>query len=332
MKNETANKVAFLMLAIVVVFLISWVISSADCFCTAVLALIVGVFCWDIEKNFEILKKEGHPKNFEPIKEYLGIVTQGKVEAYVINLDEAKKRWDFMKPQVEALQMPYERVAAVEGKKLSKKFMNEIVDETSYMKFFRGTPELGTIGCSLSHERVWRKFLESDNEFALILEDDVKFDPMKLREIVNFSIENEGLWDILSFESNHHGYPQKIAKFSSKKIDESEFLVFYMTNVKHSGAYLIGRSSAKKMLEKFYPIKMPLDHYYSRSWEFGLRFCGIEPRIVEQKFGDSQIKLEASKKIEDKRILITNIAYNVYTECMRTTYNALLYLASRRRL
>lgn len=332
MKNETANKVAFLVLAIVVVFLVSWIISSSDFFCTIVLALIVGVFCWDLEKKLELLRKEGHPKNSEPLQEYSGDIKAGKVGAYVINLDRAKERWEFIKPQVEALQIPYERVSAVDGNKLSKKFINEIVDEVSYTKFFRMPPEIGTIGCSLSHEKVWKKFLESGNEFALIFEDDVKFDPIKLRETVKFSVENSGLWDILSFESNHHGYPQKIAKFTSEKFDDTEYLVFYMTNVKHAGAYLVGRQTVKKLLEKFYPIKMPLDHYYSRSWEFGLRFCGAEPRIVEQKFGDSQIKVGKNEKIEDKKMLLTNIAYNIYTELMRTTYNALLYLASRRKL
>lgn len=332
MRNETAYKVAFFTLAIVLIFLLSLMVCSADFFSTSVLALIVGVFCCDLEKNFEILKKDAHPKNAELISEYSGKIEHAKVTAYIINLDRAKERWDFIKPQVDKLQIPYERVVAVDGKRLSKKFIKEIVDEVSYAKFFRMLPEAGTVGCSLSHEKAWRKFLESDSEFALIIEDDVKFDPEKLREAIEFAVQNRGLWDILSFESNHYGYPQKIAKFTSQKSGEDAFLVFYMTNVKHAGAYLIARETAKILLERFYPIKMPLDHYYTRSWEFGLRFCGFEPRIVEQKFGDSQIKDEVVEKFSDGKTLAAYIAYEAYTELMKSTYNGLLYLTSRRQL
>lgn len=326
MRNETARKIAFLMLAVLLIFLISWMIGSADFFSTAVLAVIVGVFCWDIEEYFDLLKKENHARNSEPINENSNVQC-GKITAYVLNLARAKERWEFILSQVKALGIPYEKITAIDGKKLSEKSKKDIVDEVSYSRFFKMMPEAGTIGCSLSHEKAWRHFLESDNEFALIFEDDVKFDPKELAEVIKSAIKNQSLWDILDFELNHYGYPQKIAKLALGK-----FLVFYMTNVKHAGAYLLNRSAAKKMLEKFYPIKMPLDHYFTRSWEFGLRFCGVEPRIVEQKFGDSQIKCDETEKFEDAKTLAVNVAYNVYTAFMQTAYNFLLYLSSRRRL
>lgn len=326
MRNETARKIAFLMLAVLLIFLISWMIGSADFFSTTVLAVIVGVFCWDIEEYFDLLKKENHQKNSEPINENSNVQC-GKITAYVLNLARAKERWEFILPQVKALGIPYEKITAIDGKKLSEKSQKDIVDEVSYSRFFKMLPEAGTIGCSLSHEKAWRHFLESDNEFALIFEDDVKFDPEELAEVIKSAIKNQSFWDILDFELNHYGYPQKIAKLAFDK-----FLVFYMTNVKHAGAYLLNRSAAKKMLEKFYPIKMPLDHYFTRSWEFGLRFCGVEPRIVEQKFGDSQIKCDETEKFEDAKTLAANIAYNIYTAFMQTAYNFLLYLSSRRRL
>lgn len=332
MKNETAHKIAFFILVLILISLLSLLLCSADFFSTAVLALIVGVFCWDIEKNFKILKKEGHPKNSEPIAEYEGEIKSGKVSAYVINLDRASKRWAFIEPQVKKLKIPYERVSATDGKQLSKELIKDIVDDVSYTKFFRMHPEVGTIGCSLSHEHVWRQFLKSDNEFALVIEDDVAFDSDKLREAIEFATQNKDLWDILSFESNHYGHPQKIAKFTYEKSGEDSFLVLYITNVKHAGAYLIGRNTAKKLLEKFYPIKMPLDHYYSRSWEFDLRFCGVEPRIVEQKFGDSQIKNEVCEKLSDSKTLAAKIGYEIYTESIRSLYNDLLYLTNRMKL
>lgn len=326
MRNESVKKIAYLALAIFVIFIISCILGSSDFFSTAVFASIIGIFCWDAEDCFGFLKKKNHIKNSEPIKEN-ECIQKGKASAYVLNLTRAKERWEFMLPQVKALNIPYEKISAVDGKKLSDKLKKEIVDEVSFSYFFKTLPEAGSIGCSLSHEKAWRKFLESDDEFALILEDDVSFDPRALSEIVASAIKNHTLWDIIGLELNHYGHPQKIEKLLPEK-----FLVLYMTNVKHSGAYLINRSAAKKLLERFYPIKMPLDHYFTRSWEFGLRFCGVEPRLVEQTFGDSQIKCDDSEKIGNAKVLTISVLYNIYTAFMQTVYNFLLYLSNKRRL
>lgn len=326
MKTYTAKKIAFLFPSILLILFVSWIIGSTDFFATAVLALIVGVFCWDIEEYCDLFRKKNHSHNFAPIVDNLD-VKQRKITAYVLNLDRAKERRNFILSQVNELGIPYERIAAVDGKAISEEERDNIVHNESYKNFFKMLPESGTIGCSLSHEKAWRCFLESDNEFALVFEDDVKFEPQKLAEVVESAIDHKDIWDILSFESNHYGYPQKVAKLA-----QDESIVFYMTNVKHAGAYLINRNAAKQLLEKFYPIKMPLDHYYTRSWEFGLRFCGVEPRIVEQKFGDTMIKNESTERFEDAKTLAVNILHNIYTEFMRTVYNFLLYISSRRKL
>ncbi len=249
--------------------------------------------------------------------------TQKKVTAYILNLDRAIERLQFILPQVLDLGIPYERIPAIDGNTLNGKELANIADIESYKNYFKMFPEPGTIGCTLSHEKALKSFLSSDNEFAVIFEDDVQFDPKELSEIITSVIEKKHLWDIVGFELNHNGNPLKIANISQKK-----YLALYMTNVKHAGAYIINRVAAHKLLKKIYPIKMPFDHYYTHSWEFRLIFCGIEPRVVEQKFGDSQIKSANYKKIKSLSILIRNAIYNVYTSLMHIMYNFYCYLFS----
>lgn len=327
MKNETVKKNAFLTILVLGTFCISKVIGGADLFATITLALIVGIFCWDIEEFFCILKNDPDKKYDSSLNINNNDIRKNAVTAYILNLDRAKDRWKFMQPQIKKLKIPYERISAIDGKELSEKFIKENVDRRSYGRFFKMLPEKGTIGCSLSHEKALRRFLQSSDEFALIFEDDVKFDPKILAETVQSAIQQKHLWDIVSFELNHYGYPQKISR-----LEADVYLVFYMTNVKHSGAYLINRMAAERLLQRFFPIKMAWDHYFTRSWEFGIRFCGVEPRIVEQKFGNSQIKDEKMKKFNDNKTLLINLGYNIYTAVMQTIYNFYLYLSSRRRL
>jgi glycosyl transferase family 25 len=186
------------------------------------------------------------------------------------------------------------------------------------------SPERGTIGCSLSHEEAWKRFLASDNEFAIVFEDDVKFDSQQLSEIVSSLINEKQLWDIVGLELNHHGRPIKL-----KSLPYGKHLVIYLTNVKHTGAYMLNRKAAYRLLQKMYMIKMPIDHYFTRSWEFNLKFCGVEPRIVQQAFGDSQIKSEHLERKNSMNIFIRNISYKICTAMMNTIYNLCCYIYLR---
>lgn len=242
------------------------------------------------------------------------------VGGFLINLDRSTDRMNFVKPHIDQLGIPLERISAVDGKLLSEEEVQKICDQEQFKRYFKMLPERGTIGCSLSHEKVWRRFLESKYEFALVFEDDVVFNPQELKACVVKAIEKKSLWDILSFEMIHDGWPLKIAN-----LHVDRYLSFYLASVKHSGCYLINRNAAKNLLEKFYPIIMPLDHYFTAAWEFDIKFAGVEPRIVHQNFGDSQIKIEPSKKSKDLGIKISNAIFNVRRAAVGFLYNLILY-------
>jgi GR25 family glycosyltransferase involved in LPS biosynthesis len=254
-------------------------------------------------------------------------VTSGKVGSYVINLDVAKERWNFVESSVAALGFQVERISAVDGRTLSSKEIESVTNVELYKFFFKMYPEEGTIGCALSHEKAWRAFLESDNEFALICEDDIQFDSKKLREVIDFVLRERESWNIVNFETKHDGFPQRISKYF-----QGQSLVVYLANVTHAGCYLIDRRAAYELLRKFYPIKMPVDHYLTAAWEFDLKFVGVEPRMVFQKFGDSHIKTLPSKKIRILFVIVVNAIYHVQRAIMHFTYNffCLYYFRQRR--
>jgi GR25 family glycosyltransferase involved in LPS biosynthesis len=247
----------------------------------------------------------------------------GKIVAYFLNLDRASERLAYILPQISELNIPFERISAVDGASLSEHEVKSIADIECYKRYFKMSPEPGTIGCSLSHKIAWDRFLESDSEFALIFEDDVKFDPDELRRVVRLLMQKKGLWDLVALELNHNGSPAKIFPLFRDK-----FLVIYLTNIKHSGCYLINRVTAKKLIEKFYPIKMPLDHYFTAAWEFDIKFTGIESRIVNQQFGNSQIKF-SSTKTNSPIYLITNAIYNIKRSATHTVYNFYCFLRAK---
>ena len=243
------------------------------------------------------------------------------VGAFLINLDRATERLKFVKPRIDQLGLSFERISAIDGKLLSEEEIQKFCDQEQFKKYFKMLPEKETIGCSLSHEKALRMFLESEYEFALIFEDDVEFDPCELKDCVEKAIEKKDLFDILSFEVTHNRFPLKISDLC-----EDKYMALYFTAVKHAGCYLINRSAVKKLLDKFFPIIMPFDHYFTAYWEFDIKFAGVEPCIVTQSFGDSQIKTGSTKKIDDFRIKISNAIFNIRRSTVGFLYNLFLVL------
>ena len=53
-------------------------------------------------------------------------------------------------------------------------------------------------------------FYKWNNQFALVLEDDISFNPNLFRNILNKSLRISELWDVVFFDIYHGGLPIKI--------------------------------------------------------------------------------------------------------------------------
>jgi glycosyl transferase family 25 len=255
-------------------------------------------------------------------------VTDG-VGVYLINMDRAKERYDNAMKSIPKLNLPTHRISAVDGLALSKTELDTVVDFEAYRQFMGHYPNLGTIGCSLSHLKTWKEFLKSDYEFALIFEDDMGFDGQLLAKVIKELTTNAKLWDIVSFDILHRGLPLTIKKLNN--IDEK--LSVYLGHILRSGGYLINRNTACKLLEKALPIKMPIDYYFTRSWEFGIKFTGIEPRIVQKTYEGSTIRpTPQSRSVEEPEPLgqrLYRALYKVQWHVMKFGYNLMIYIKSK---
>ncbi len=247
------------------------------------------------------------------------------VGAYIINLNRSKERYEYIKGYVKDLGLKLERVEAIDGSTLSMEEISEKVDLKSYKAFLGHLPKLGTIGCSLSHIKVWQTFLESNLQFAVIFEDDVSFDPNKVKTIIDDLTRNSKLWDVVILEIHHSGCPLTI-----KNLVDNHHLAVYLMKVTHTGAYIINKKAAKNLLEKALPIKMPIDHYFTRAWELDIKFTGVEnPRIVYQTFGESEIAKTQEISGEKRNTLdsLKRFMYTLQSDVIRFLYNLKLYLS-----
>lgn len=90
------------------------------------------------------------------------------MKSYLINLDRSTDRLEFFTRQAELLGIPFERISAVEGRRLSPDELSSAVSAS-----FEFQPiNAGEIGLFMSHKLAWQKLLASGEPHAAVFEDD----------------------------------------------------------------------------------------------------------------------------------------------------------------
>ena len=275
--------------------------------------LLIAFFVFD---GFYVLKKD---TNFD--SKIYTLDSDGSVQAYFINLDKSKDRLEYVLPQLKELGYNFERIPAIYGKDLPEEIRKKLADYEKFKQLNKRSPDPGTIGCYLSHVETWKTFLKSNHKYAIIFEDDVKFEPKELRKIIDKVIQAKSNWDIVSMDLLHNGFPSLIEKIA----EPNYMLAKYRARVSHTGCYIISRSAAIKLLSKALPILMPVDHYLVRSWELGTTFRGVEPRVIHQEFGDSEIAKQNIKSTNTVSILnkVRSGIFHVKTDLTMFIYSFL---------
>lgn len=216
------------------------------------------------------------------------------IGCYVINLDRSTGRMKAMSGLLTQLNLPFFRICAIDGTAQPEVIQNpHYVNIQGYVHLLKGRhPGKGEIGCYISHVKALKAFLESSYEFGLICEDDISFSPALFQKILFLLTQQKTLWDLCSFELSvkKPAAPLPIASLGNHA------LCLYQKQAFGAGAYLINRAAARSLVEKAFPMQVPWDVYYLRFWELKgqngrmLHFTGVEPRLVHQTYGDSEIE------------------------------------------
>lgn len=201
--------------------------------------------------------------------------------AYVINLDSAKGRWEHMKSQLAALDVPYVRIEAVLGRDLT--FPDSGFNEKKFQILTGKQKNPAEIGCYMSHLKAFREFLKTASEWALILEDDVTL-PSDINDLLSRAMKHRHAFDVLRLTSSREGDYLDVAR-----LDVMHLLAYNTRVLKNTGAYLINRKAAQACVAKMLPMCLPYDVALDRDWDFGFKTACIVPFPVKLEAFDGQI-------------------------------------------
>lgn len=127
-----------------------------------------------------------------------------KVVTYLINLDGSDERLAAATQQLNSVGWRFERFAAYDGRgKALSEFINYNDDQTN--KVLGRSLMNSELGCYLSHYGCAEKFLATDADYLVVLEDDLKINSdfkIKIDSIIEYLHQHQDLnWYLINIAS-----------------------------------------------------------------------------------------------------------------------------------
>lgn len=214
-----------------------------------------------------------------------------RIKTYVISLKDAVDRrktvleelslYPFMDPEI---------VDAVDGREMSESEKQTCFDIKRFSYKERHSPLPGEIGCTLSHRECYRRLLDSKEEFALIVEDDVRF--LAKRETVGSIFK--GIVGKIPCKPYVMTLSCHLIYYPKGEYQVGEYSFCRVFHAWGTCAYLINRKGAKVLLESGKPCCVA-DNYVEMG-RLGIRVDGLYPMLA---FGNSGIGDVSSSICDD---------------------------------
>ncbi len=237
----------------------------------------------------------------------------------VINLDRAKKRWNTIRQQCNALNIKVQRVSAVDGRELTVGSLPRL-EGVDFTKFRRNTARSlrgGDVGCYMSHLQAIERFLRTDAEFAVILEDDAILSADCVAVVAALTEKDAPRdWDMVKLAAEH-----RLNAFKLRPVVGRYHLAVNYTRQTSAVMYVLNRHAATLYRQKLLPMVVPYDFAFDRGWALGLRTRVIAPLAAGYGLHPSQIETAATPKVKSRRIhSITRVWWELRNEAARLRY------------
>lgn len=183
-----------------------------------------------------------------------------------------------MDTMLKNLGLPYERIAAVDGSKLTA--AERKADYSPFwFGFFHGRQiSPGELGCALTHRIAYRRIIDEDLDWALILEDD----GILLEEFAAKAgtlLEKANTFDVIQLFYSENRYHRLLPV---DKVGAAEICRFTGPHAS-AMAYIVRKSGATKLL-RARRVVLTADKFSWMSALWGVSFCTVKPFMaVEEK-------------------------------------------------
>ncbi|MDP1540920.1 MAG: glycosyltransferase family 25 protein [Moraxellaceae bacterium] len=198
-----------------------------------------------------------------------------QIPIFVVSLKESDQRRISVAAQLNKLEIPFEFVDAVRGSVLSPEQRRKLVAPENDILRVRGKALSDSeIGCALSHLVVYQTMQDSNIEYAIVLEDDVKV-VGDIQKVTQSLIQKKPSYVLLGypkltdFEVKHFEWLDPIKKMGGM-LGKYSYGKTTRTGELGTVGYLISKQAAKKILLMNSPVVTVSDDqpYFSQHIDF----------------------------------------------------------------
>ena len=181
-----------------------------------------------------------------------------------INLERSFDRRLFMENELSQLKIPFERIKAIDGRFLSDEFISEIAAKQFSTKkaWFPYHLIHNEYACFLSHKKCWERLINSDHEYASILEDDI----ILTAESTKYLSNSEWIPQKVQLLSLCAPLEPKIFRVKNQRTNlppqyNGSLYEIISPPITSAAAYIISRDAAKVALKLTDKISAPVDEF-----------------------------------------------------------------------
>lgn len=241
------------------------------------------------------------------------------IKTFIINLDTSTTRREYM----QNLLSPYkfldvQFIKAINGNTMHDDELNKVFDDKKSLQRYGRTLNKGEKGCALSHRICYETLIKSDNDYALIFEDDIAI----IRDL------NElGSLDLNSILSKKPTIMFLSGDFWYFKRTQPIINVYSAIG---AYAYIINKAAAKLMLTR--------DKYFgvSDDWmlykNLGIRYKAIIPYLIDANLNMDTLGSDVNQYswgINRKKMSWSNILHSYRTGIIKRILKATGHFESK---
>lgn len=243
------------------------------------------------------------------------MITQ-KIKIYVVNLKNDKKRKKHIIKELKKQNIKnFKIIEAVNGNNFSSKELELHKHKNKKGLNFWNTPmSPSQVGCALSHIKIYKNFVKSKYDVALIFEDDARFINNFSKTLEKFILENfKFKKQIILLSELKEFYTKPISKINNYEIVN-------VTNAFFTHAYLINKEAAKKLTSFNYPVKTIADNFVFFKIYCGIKITGLNPFIVDQDNKNYSTTITKQKNVQ-KIFLLRRSIYKISKKILKYFIN-----------
>jgi len=179
------------------------------------------------------------------------------VKVFVLNLARCPERLARVRARLDGLGVPFERIEAVDDAVLTSAERRRSVNRFLWWCCSLRPIMKGQVGCTLSHQLVYRKMLRDGLDRACVLEDDVVLDARFPEVLARLDAELDAAKAQVALLFDHRDgrmdIPAETCPFALERIEDSMF----------AEAYVLTRLAAEQILKANYPLRV-MDDIWGR--------------------------------------------------------------------